>query len=543
MEDRGSTNGTFVNDEPVTVPVPIHKGDRLVFGSVETIFDKPDIPKTAITRSMPWAVVDESGRFALSEKGVGRSTLSLIFEIGESLEQLTDQTKLLSRFSKILTDYVDAEYSGFFAGKLGPSKYNIAQWFHADSPVDGRELGLYYDSFAEDMVIEGTAFVTDLAEVKEAGSKMYVPISAEGGVDGFLVCVGSEFSDNALRLCTVLARFIGLSLARAKLIRTQGEATHSIAMADDVWIGESEESWRVLSLATKYSFGDSPVVIEGKSGTGKELIARFIHSLSDRRDGPFVAFNCAALNENLAESELFGHVKGAFTDADKDRRGLFEQAHEGMVFLDEIGELSLGLQAKLLRVLETKRVRPVGGEKDLDSNFRVLCATNRDLAALVHEKLFRADLYYRLNVLRIHIEPLQRRSDDIPPLVRHYLAAFSSRLGKSGLTVSPGCMETLMDYRWPGNVRELKNAVERAVYAAKGTVLEAEDFELPVVSQSQTLETIDGKSLGEILAQVERQAIQNALEYHHWSKTKTATHLGITRQTLDRKIALYDLDS
>jgi two-component system response regulator GlrR len=228
-------------------------------------------------------------------------------------------------------------------------------------------------------------------------------------------------------------------------------------------VAKSEKMQAVLEIVSRIAKIDSTVYIHGESGTGKELIARAIHLASDRKNKPFVAINCAALPEPLLESQLFGHEKGAFTGAVRSTRGLFTQAHEGTIFLDEIGDMPLSIQAKLLRVLQERQFYPLGSEKPVEVDVRVIVATQKDLAEQVKQGLFREDLYYRIHVIPVQLPPLRERKEDIPPLVEHFLKKFSQQMKKEVKGLGPGILQRLMLHEWPGNVRELENAVEYAV--------------------------------------------------------------------------------
>jgi len=243
-------------------------------------------------------------------------------------------------------------------------------------------------------------------------------------------------------------------------------------------VAKSEKMQRVRELVSRVAETDSTIFIYGESGTGKELIAKALHLASDRKDKPFVAINCAAIPETLLESELFGHKKGAFTDAIRDSKGLFAQAHEGTIFLDEIGDMSLSIQAKLLRVLQERQFHPVGSEKSVEVNVRVIVATNKDLEAEIKEGRFREDLFYRIHVIPVYLPPLRERKEDIPLLVDYFLKYFSQEMGKGVKGMTPAAIQKLMLYDWPGNVRELKNTIEYAVAMTQEKVI-TEDLILP----------------------------------------------------------------
>jgi two-component system response regulator PilR (NtrC family) len=243
------------------------------------------------------------------------------------------------------------------------------------------------------------------------------------------------------------------------LLKAEFRTRHGL----DRIIGVSPSMAAVFSLIRSVAGTSSTVLVTGESGTGKELAAKAIHALSPRRDAPFVSINCGALTESLLESELFGHMRGAFTDAHQNKKGLFEAAHRGTLFLDEVGETSPGMQVKLLRALQDRKIRRVGGTDEIDVDVRIVAATNRPLEDLVKERRFREDLFYRLNVIPIRIPPLRERREDIPLLAEHFLAEFSQEMGKRVARISSEAMSRLLSYRWPGNVRELENVIERAV--------------------------------------------------------------------------------
>src|SRR5918999_2611386 len=247
-------------------------------------------------------------------------------------------------------------------------------------------------------------------------------------------------------------------------------------------VGRGTAMQQVLTVAAKVARHPSTVLVTGESGTGKELIARYIHESSPRAEAAMVAVNCGAIPENLLESELFGHAKGAFTGASVEKKGLFEDADGGTLFLDEIGELPPPLQVKLLRALQEGEIRRVGDNSDRAVDVRVVAATARDLEADVGAGRFRADLYYRINVVRLHLPPLRYRRQDIPKLVRHFIQLYGRRLGLSVNAISPAAMRLLMEYAWPGNVRELENVIERSLVMAEGTQIEVEQLPAPIRS-------------------------------------------------------------
>jgi DNA-binding NtrC family response regulator len=299
-------------------------------------------------------------------------------------------------------------------------------------------------------------------------------------------------------------------------------------------VAKSKAMQEVISVARRVAQSPWPVLIRGETGTGKELIARLIHSLSPRSQGPFVEVNCAAIPENLFESELFGHEKGAFTGAIKQRRGRFELANGGTLFLDEVGELPLFLQPKLLRAIQEGKITRVGSERDIKVDIRIVSATNRDLKIMSEQDRFREDLYFRLNVLEIVIPPLRERKEDIPALVDFFLAKFAD----IPLQISPDAMDLLMKYPYPGNVRELEHILQRVVTLTRGAVVKSMD--LPAEIRNISLSNTTG-SLVNRLETLEIQIIRDALNKHNWVQTRAAEELGISERVLRYKMSKYGL--
>jgi len=305
-------------------------------------------------------------------------------------------------------------------------------------------------------------------------------------------------------------------------------------------IGRSPAMISLLETVAHVAPSEATVMITGESGTGKELIAGVIHHNSPRKDGPFVKINCAAITETLLESELFGHEKGAFTGADRRKEGRFYQANQGSIFLDEVSEMPLTMQVKLLRVLQERELTRVGGEKVIPVDVRVIAATNKDLVDLKNKGLFREDLYYRLNVVSLEIPPLTKRRDDIPLLARHFLEIFVDKNKKEIKGFTPKAMDQLIRYDWPGNVRELMNAVERAVVLARTDYLDDQDFSIlqPLLQQpAPALSDFDNIDIP--LEEVEKAAILRILESVAGNKSEAARRLGITRKTLHKKLKKY----
>src|SRR5450432_2214327 len=304
-------------------------------------------------------------------------------------------------------------------------------------------------------------------------------------------------------------------------------------------VGASPAMQLTYTLIDQVSATDATVLITGESGTGKEVVAHEIHNRSRRKDGPFVALNCAAVPEALLESELFGHSKGAFTDAKQSRQGLFQQAHGGTLFLDEIGEMALSMQPKLLRAIQERKVRPVGAESEITVDVRLVTATNRDLDEMVEDKRFREDLYYRINVIHIPLPPLRARGGDVLLLAQHMLRQYAAVFDKKVMGLSPAAAERLVGYDWPGNVRELGNRLERAVALAHFEEIQVEDLPDKIRNRQTPRSTnISANELPELLTleEVERRHVLRVLEACHGNRTDAAKILGLDRKTLYRKL-------
>ncbi|MCB9503402.1 MAG: sigma-54-dependent Fis family transcriptional regulator [Deferribacteres bacterium] len=307
-------------------------------------------------------------------------------------------------------------------------------------------------------------------------------------------------------------------------------------------IGRSQEMQRIYSLVKRVASANSPVLILGESGTGKELIAHAIHNNSERKEKPFIKVNCAALAENLLESELFGHEKGAFTNAIRQKPGRFEIAANGTIFLDEIGEISPALQVKLLRVLQEKEFERVGGTDTLPMNARIIAATNLDLEQEIRNKNFREDLYYRLNVVSIHLPPLHQRADDIPELINHFIRKYSEETGKNIDGITPQATKCLLNYSWPGNIRELENIIERAIVLTATTQIDVDDLPAHLMQSfdESLLTELAEDDLTKNIEEHEKKLIFKALLETKGNISRAAARLNIKRTTLRYKMEKYD---
>jgi two-component system response regulator HydG len=325
-------------------------------------------------------------------------------------------------------------------------------------------------------------------------------------------------------------------------VKTLSEVVEHTKKYDEL-LGASMPMQNIYNQLSRIANSESTVLITGESGTGKELVARILHKQSNRNAGPFVAINCATLTDTLLESELFGHTRGAFTDARSARKGLFLQADGGTLLLDEIGDFPLTLQPKLLRALEERSLRPVGGDTEVSFDVRVISTTNRDLESAVENKIFREDLFFRINVIQIELPPLRVRGTDILLLAQHFIEQFAIRTGKRVSGISNAVAEKLLDYAWSGNVRELRNAIERAVALTQYEKLIVEDLPEKIRSYRGT-DMIISSNASELVSmeEIERRYILHVLKAFGGNKTHAARLLGFDRKTLYRKLQFYKID-
>jgi DNA-binding NtrC family response regulator len=301
-------------------------------------------------------------------------------------------------------------------------------------------------------------------------------------------------------------------------------------------IGKSSAMKKVFDLIRTVADTNATVLITGETGTGKEMVARAVHATSSRKYGPFIAVSCSALPENLLESELFGYEKGAFTGADRTKKGRFELAHGGSLFLDEIGDISMKTQVKLLRVLQQRSFERLGGTETIDVDVRLITATNRKLSRLVEENTFRSDLYYRLNVVNIHIPPLRERQDDIPLLAEHFMEKFNIDFNKKFNRIEKHALDAMMNYPWPGNVRELENVIERVIVIDQGPEIKMRHLPFSTADAPVSCDTPLA------LEEIEKEHIRKMLQQNQWNISRTAKLLNIDRTTLHKKIQKYGID-
>jgi DNA-binding NtrC family response regulator len=330
---------------------------------------------------------------------------------------------------------------------------------------------------------------------------------------------------------------------RDQLLKVVQNALERLNRIDDEIIGQSEEMERVKKMILKVAGSSSTVMIRGDSGVGKERVASAIHKASQRANEVFQAVNCAAINENLLESELFGHEKGSFTGAHTQKKGQFETADRGTLFLDEIGDLNISMQAKILRALQEREIMRVGGTKPIKVDVRVIAATNRDLETMVKDGRFREDLYYRLNIIPIVIPPLRNRRDDIAALVEFFIAKHSGSSNRQIRGLTAGARNLIMSYSWPGNVRQLESAIERAILLCEGTEIGVEDLPVEIRQEGTSAASFNFKLPPEGISfdEVERSLITQAMEQTNWNITRAAKLLGLSFRTLQYRLEKFGI--
>ncbi len=433
-----------------------------------------------------------------------------------------------------------------------PDNYGVAGW------VLKTKESLLIEDVSRDKRFTNTL---DLQQNIAVHSMICVPMETRKGLVGILYALNKEaakFTEKDLQLLKILSSTIAVAIENAQLYgelqrHAKGLEKENIRLKIELKdrynkqgiIGDSGALQRVFTLLDKVVTSTTTVLIQGETGTGKELIARAIHYNGPLKNKPFMAENCAALSENLLESELFGHVKGAFTGADNDKKGLFELTEGGTVFLDEIADMSAAMQTKLLRVLQEGQVRPVGGSSSRKVDFRLITATNRDLYEEVKKGCFRKDLFYRIQVFPIELPPLRERKEDITLLADHFLKKYAAEFKRDEVRLTPGAINLLIQYDWPGNIRELEHEIERALtLAGEGeditTAFLSKRIRGPSYQPDLTFEL--STSLPAAVSRLERQMVIDALKQTGGNRSQAARQLGLTRQGLINKIARYKIE-
>jgi len=518
LKDLDSANGTYCNQKLVDQPIRLEDHDEIQLGTqifLRFLLSNPDEPTV---------------EFRLDAKAVKE------FDHEEALVH-----EFSVRFEKELhTDRVLILQS--IDGELQPIQPPL------EKEADNLYKRPYSKSIVEEAVstkeailwtFEASAHFAESHSVQEARiiSAICIPLLEGSRVFGVIYLDRLDSANPFTTQEFEQARSIGIECAinlLPILVRAETKNTQPRL------IGKSKALRKVLDFVSRIAATPANVLILGESGTGKELIAEAIHNQSQRKRKPFIVVNCAAVAESLADAELFGHAKGAYTGADKARPGKFLSANDGTIFLDEIGELPEPIQAKLLRVIESGEIMPVGESNTRKVNVRIVAATNRNLADMVQQGRFRADLYYRLNVLSITMPPLRERIEDIPTLIRHFVEMFRIRSGRGPIQIPEQLLDICRNYQWPGNIRELRNVIERLVILSRGSWLDIDD--LPAELHKKTSSLVPSYSCRKTLSDVERDYIQYVLKETDGNKSKASEWLGIDRSTLYAKLKQYSIE-
>ncbi|MBN2340507.1 MAG: sigma 54-interacting transcriptional regulator [Deltaproteobacteria bacterium] len=553
LRDTHSRNGTFLNGMPVTEAIRLSNEDRIQIGNHAFVFN-PGIELLTVGSAdsvilLPHTSVDDVACHSAPPAAPSPQALQVI-------HQMTLQLLTRLQVPHLLQGILEQVMSVFSADRgFILIRQSEQQWHAAAVKSDGRAMGLS-QALLHRVIQSGAPirFSNGIDEVSFAEAKsivehnlrsvMMAPLAMDDTLLGVIQIDTHRrdaYSSMHLQELAAITQTASLLLHRAKEHERTQQKLRSLEARqkryEHSFVGSSPEVAALLTSTRQAARTDARILIEGESGTGKELIARMIHNESKRREGPFIAINCAAIPETLIESELFGHDKGAFTDATKQKSGAFELANNGTLFLDEVGELPALTQAKLLRVLQEQCFYRLGSERPTRVDIRIIAATNRNLAARVNEGCFRSDLFFRLNVVTLHIPPLRDRMDDLADLCAHILQRHAAAMGVSVPALSPAALSKLQAYQWPGNVRELQNTLERALVFLEGK--ELHPTHLAVGSGVNPSADRLPENLADALQEVEIKLIQKALQKTRGRKKAACERLGISRPTLDKKLALY----
>jgi len=423
---------------------------------------------------------------------------------------------------------------------LSVKNYEVDDFNDSTKALDALQNG-EYDIVISDLQMPGVSGM-ELLKAKPDDA-LFIMITGFGSVDSAVESMKLGAFDyinkpfNLEEFSLKVDKAVGSIQMKKQLKNLKSQVDESYSFGSIV--GKSRKMQKVFEFIENVAKTNTNVLVEGASGTGKELVARAIHHNSARKNGPFIAINCSAIPENLLESELFGHTKGAYTGAVDAQKGVFEQAHGGTLLLDEIAEMPYNLQSKLLRVIEDWEVKPLGSDKVRKVDIRLISSTNQNLSEFIAGKKFREDLYYRISTLSVYLPPLNERKEDIPLLVSHFLKKNSDKLNRN-FSIEPGAVEMLMEYDWKGNVRELENVIERALISTNEDKLRKSHFRFLAGGQTNNggLGAVENAELKE----VEKMYIKKVLEENAWNKLKAARVLGIDRKTLYNKIKEYGLE-
>lgn len=550
IRDAGSRNGTYVNGQKID-EAQLADGHEVRVGSTVFCFHQsagaePALSDTATTQTL---VFDEqvdpndTGTFAISvlQDQERAHDLLLLFQLSIKLLGCDEPDEVVQITLDLLHERTKATVVGFLwvsdHGELRPK--HVVPPDAARSVSMSRSLTALVCEKGHAVRVGDHTAQSSAESLGHFADSICVPLVHQQKTVGaiHLYLDQGSFSDSDFEVAKSTANIVALALTRARRQASLEADRKRLArdMADtDAIVGESKPMLELISKIKRVARATGCVLIRGESGSGKELVARALHKASPRADRPLLSVNCAAIPADLMESQLFGHKKGSFTSADSDHIGLFEQADSGTLFLDEVGELTLEGQAKLLRILEGHPFLPVGGTKEIEVDVRVIAATNRELRDSVADRRFREDLYYRLSVFELDVPPLRERGNDIELLIHHFLEHFSRHHGRPGLQLSGAALQKLLSYQWPGNIRQLRNVIDSAVVMAEGDAIEVEDMGLR--------DTGGGELESLRIDHWEHKLIQEALSRTRGNVPEAAKLVGLGRATLYRKIEEYGIE-
>jgi Nif-specific regulatory protein len=581
LRDLKSLNGTRLNSAPLDGDGSLHEGDEFQVGRSRFVFvhqieNLPSVPLEGSSSSIGGETVSIKKRLSQSrfstpsphemhvevtqlpaERRSVSSDLMHLYRLGLEMGAAPDYQQLADVVLEGLLQAVEAEVGAVLTVGEGrqmeiTSVRPLATGKRLYSPVSefvtNEVLSAKQAILAEDVAHHRYLHQRDSITQLGATSLICAPVLHQDKVLALihLYCTDTNKSLNNEDLEFTVAVAKHMAIVVSQMQKQDELAAENRSLRDQLrveseLVGESAPIKAILEQIARVAPTNATVLVRGESGAGKELVARAIHTSSPRKDQPFVCLNCAAITETLLESELFGHEKGAFTGATEKKIGKFEAAHLGTIFLDEIGEMAYGTQAKLLRILEGHPFERVGGSTPIRVDVRVVSATNQPLEKAIQEGKFRRDLFYRLQVVEIRVPPLSERRKDVPLLAEHFLKRFVGETGRKIRGFTPAALQKMEQYHWPGNVRELRNAVERAVALGRGPYLDAPDIWLSSLELAGPAPLESGVFEPLALEEVEKRQIFKTLEHTDWNKSQAASILQIERSTLDRKIKGYGL--
>jgi Nif-specific regulatory protein len=585
VRDLRSLNGTRLNGAPLDSEWELSPGDEVAVGRTQLIFVEdmdqlPDISEqlrasddgitikkrlgqTRFLTPLPPDAGTSDGQTEAETPKTGHSLnrdLSLLYRLGLDMGSAGSYEELVQIVLNGLLEAIPADVGAILTLKAS-KELELVAYRHRDPSVRtyakvsdfvsgdvlSRREAVLAENVARDHYLRNRDSLNDIGVT----SLICAPVIFGERVLGLIHLYSTNplkvLSPEDLEFAVAVARHLGVAthqIQRQDSLSAENQQLREQLQVESELVGNSPAIRLIESQIARVAPTNATVLIRGESGVGKELVARAIHYSSHRKGGPFVCLNCAAITETLLESELFGHERGAFTGATEKKVGKFEAAHTGTIFLDEIGEMTVATQAKLLRVLEGHPFERVGGSTQIRVDVRVVAATNQPLEKAMAEGNFRRDLFYRLQVVEIRVSPLRERREDVSLLAEHFLRRFVRETGRKIREFAPEALKAMQDYHWPGNVRELRNVVERAVALAKGPRLDMQDIWLssldpqgPAPAPAQATGGYQPRSVEE----VEREHIDQTLQFTQWNKSQAAAILKIERSTLDRKIKGYDL--